>query len=176
MFKKHEKKFNKWMSLNFTFMAGLELHYMNIPPKIIAEEYLVNKGDDLYDYKVFCFNGKAESIMFLSERKQGLKMSFYDLNWQKLPFVYSYPRNEIEIPKPKNLDLLIQLSEKLSQGFAHVRVDFYILNDGSLKFGELTFSSYSGICKWNPEEQNKIYGELIKLPKKSPIPKKLNFE
>ena len=169
------KKFNTWMSTNFAFKFGLELQYLNIAPKIIAEQYLENGANDLYDYKVFCFNGKAESIMFLSERKQGLKMAFYDLNWNKLPFVYTYPRNEAEVPKPQNLELLIKLSEKLAEGFAHVRVDFYILNDGSLKFGEMTFTSASGSCKWNPPEQDRIYGDLIKLPPKSPIPERKVF-
>ena len=165
-------KFSEWMKTNFAFKWGLELQYLNIPPKIIAEEYLENGNNDLYDYKVFCFNGKAESIMFLSERKTGLKMAFYDLNWNKLPFTYSFPRNEENIPKPKNLDLLIELAETLAEGFAHVRVDFYILNDGSIKFGEMTFTSAGGTCKWNPPEQNRIYGDLIKLPPKSPIPER----
>lgn len=168
-----KKKFDTWMQTNFAYRVGLELQYMNIPPKIIAEQYLENGNDDLYDYKVFCFDGKAESVMFLSERKTGLKMAFYDLNWNKLPYVYSYPQNQEEVPKPKNLDLLISLAEKLSEGFAHVRVDFYILNDGTLKFGEMTFTSASGTCKWEPREQNRIYGDLIKLPGKSPIPEKL---
>ena len=170
-----KRKFDNWMQMNFAFKFGLELHYMNIPPKIIVEEYLENDNNDLYDYKVFCFNGKAENIMYLSERKQGLKMAFFDLEWNKLPFTYSFPRNEADIPKPKNLDLLIKLSEKLANGFPHVRVDFYILNDGSLKFGEMTFSSASGTCKWNPPEQNYIYGNLIQLPKKSPLPEKCKY-
>lgn len=168
-----KKKFDSWMKLNFAYSFGLELQYLNIPPKIIAEAYVENAGDDLYDYKVFCFDGRAESIMFLSERKTGLKMAFYDLQWNKLPFTYSFPRNPEDIPKPQNLDLLISLAEKLSEGFAHVRVDFYILNDGTLKFGEMTFTSASGSCKWNPPEQNRIYGDLITLPPKSPIPQKL---
>ena len=168
-----KKKFDTWMNTNFAYRFGLELQYMNIEPKIIAEEYLENGDNDLYDYKVFCFDGRAESIMFLSERKTGLKMAFYDLQWNKLPFTYSFPRNPEDIPKPQNLDLLISLAEKLSEGFAHVRVDFYILNDGTLKFGEMTFTSASGSCKWNPPEQNRIYGDLITLPPKSPIPQKL---
>lgn len=165
-------KFDEWLNTNFAF-KGLEIHYMNIPPKIMAEEYLENDNNDLYDYKVFCFGGKAESIMYLSERKQGLKMAFFDLDWHKLPFVYSYPMNEEDIPKPKNLDLLIGLAEKLADGFPHVRVDFYILNDGSLKFGEMTFTTANGTCKWNPPEQNRIYGDLIKLPPKSQVPERI---
>ena len=162
-------KMNKWIKKNYAFYNGFELQYLNIKPKIIAEEYLENDNGDINDYKVFCFDGKAESIMFLSERKKNLKMSFYDLKWNKLNYVYSFQRNNETAPKPKNLDLLIQLSEKLSKGFPHVRVDFYILNDGTIKFGEMTFTSYSGLCKWDPPEINLYLGNLIKLPSKNPF-------
>ena len=59
---------------------------------------------------------------------------------------------------------MIDLSEKLSQDFPHVRVDFYRLDDGTVYFGEMTFSSASGSCKWNNEDINYKLGELIKLP------------
>ena len=160
---------NKWMEVNYAFL-GYEFQYLYIKPKIIAEKYIENVDGDLYDYKVFCFNGKAESIMFLSDRKSHLKMSFYDLKWNKLDYVYSFPFNNITVPRPKNLKLLIELAEKLAEGFPHVRVDFYILNDDSIKFGEMTFSSASGICKWNPPKQDKIFGDLITLPSKRLIP------
>lgn len=163
-----KKKFKIWLGTNYAFKVGFELQYKNILPRIIAEEYLENNNDDLYDYKVFCFAGKAESIMFLSERKKKLKMAFYDLNWNKLPFTYNYPINEAEVPKPKNFDLLIELAERLASGFSHVRVDFYVLNDGSIKFGEMTFTSASGTCNWNPPEQDLIYGDLIQLPIQQP--------
>ena len=159
-------KFDWWMRDNFAFRNGLELHYRDIKPKIIAEKYIQNGSNDLYDYKVFCFNGKAESIMFLSERVKRLKMAFFDRKWNKLPFVYDHLRNEDEIPCPDNLDELLHLSEKLAEGFPHVRVDFYRLDDGTYIFGELTFSSAGGSCKWSIPEQDEIYGKLIELPKK----------
>ena len=96
-------------------------------------------------------------------------MSFYDLKWNKLNYVYSYPSNNDTFPKPKNLEKLIDLSEKLAKGFPHVRVDFYILKDGTIKFGEMTFTSASGVCDWNPPEQNIIFGNLINLPNKIPF-------
>lgn len=164
------EKFNTWMGLNYAYCNGLELHYMHIQPKIIAEEYLENDHDDLRDYKVFCFGGKAHHIMYLTDRKVGMKMSFYDLDWNKQNFVYSFPLNDQDVPRPQRLEELIEVSEKLAQGFAHARVDFYILNDGTLKFGEITFTSATGTCKWNPPQQDQIYGDLIQLPSKSPIP------
>lgn len=164
------EKFNTWMGLNYAYCNGLELHYMNIQPKIIAEEYLENDHNDLRDYKVFCFGGKAHHIMYLTDRKVGMKMSFYDLEWKKQNFVYSFPLNDQEVPKPQRLEELIAVSEKLAQGFAHARVDFYILNDGTLKFGEITFTSATGTCRWAPPHQDRIYGDLIELPNKSQIP------
>ena len=167
--KEAKQKFDKWIHTNFAFNAGLELHYKNIKPLIIAEEYIENDHQDLYDYKIWCFGGKAQYIQFLSERKEGLKMLFYDTAWNKQDFVYSYPRNEKNIEKPKNLELLLTLAEKLAQGFSHVRVDFYILNNGSIKFGEMTFTSMSGACKWVPADTNKKIGQLIKFPEKEKI-------
>ena len=101
-------------------------------------------------------------------------MAFYDLNWNQLPCVYSYPKINETIPRPKNLDLMIQLAEKLAAGFAHVRVDFYDLNDGSLKFGEMTFTSAGGACDWNLPQWDRKFGDLIQLPTKSPLPKRLD--
>ena len=160
-----KQKFDEWLHTNFAFKAGLELHYKDIKPLIIAEKYIENDNQDLYDYKIWCFDGKAKYIQFLSERKEGLKMVFYDTEWNKQDFVYSYPRNEKDIEKPKNLELLLTLAEKLAQGFSHVRVDFYILNDGSIKFGEMTFTSMSGVCKWVPNDTNKVMGDLIAINK-----------
>jgi hypothetical protein len=161
------EKFDIWLQSHYEFSYGLELHYKDTAPRIIAEEYMENLEGDLYDYKVFCFNGKAKYVMFLSERAKGLKMAFYDTEWNLQPFTYSYPRNEENVERPEKLDLMIELAEKLSKGFPHVRVDFYILNTGEIRFGEMTFSSASGACKWNPPEYNEILGDMIELPEVS---------
>ena len=161
-------KINSWLKENFALKYGIELHYRNIQPKIIIEKFIENKtsGGDLYDYKIWCFNGKVHYIQFLSERNlDGLKMAFYDADWKKQHFVYSYPLDKKTIKKPDNLEKMISLAEKLSKGFNHVRVDFYRMDDGTLYFGEMTFTSASGICKWNDEKINQYFGDLIKLPK-----------
>ena len=161
-----KEKINKWLSENFTYKFGCELHYSNIPHKIIIEQFIENSGDDLYDYKFWCFNGKVEYIQFLSERNtNGLKMAFYDKQWNKQSFVYSYTLDKKNIEKPKNLDKMIELAEKLSKDFNHVRVDFYRLDDGTVYFGEMTFTPMSGVCKWNDEKINILLGKKIRLPK-----------
>lgn len=157
-------KLDEWLNTNFAFINGLELHYKDISPKIIAEEFLENQNEDLPDYKIWCFNGKPALIIFLAERNIALKMAFYDLDWNLLPFTYSYPQYEKMVTKPNNLDEMLTIAAKLSKDFIHVRVDLYRLDDGSVKFGEMTFTTASGVCKWNPPEIDLVLGQMISLP------------
>ena len=157
------KKFNKWLSINYAYICG-ELQYKDIKPCIIAEEYIADIDGDIPDYKVWCFNGKAKYIMYLSDRSKGLKMAFYDCEWKKQNFVYSYDLNEDEVQRPKQLDKLIYLAETLAADFYHVRVDFYILKNGQIKFGEMTFTSAGGKSRWNPSEADSKLGALLELP------------
>lgn len=155
------KKLSEWRKLNYAYYA-LEMHYKNIKPKIICEEYLENSDGDLYDYKVFCFHGEPKYVMFLAERlTNGLKMAFYDTEWRKQPFVYSYPMYEKEVPKPENLDEMLEMSRKLSKEFSHVRVDWYDLPKNRLVFGEMTFTSLAGFAEWKPDKYDCILGNLI---------------
>ncbi|MBQ2811217.1 MAG: hypothetical protein IJF12_03505 [Alphaproteobacteria bacterium] len=87
------------------------------------------------------------------------------MDMNKQSFVYSYPLDKKNIEKPKNLDKMIELAEKLSKDFNHVRVDFYRLDDGTVYFGEMTFTPMSGVCKWNDEKINILLGKKIRLPK-----------
>ncbi len=67
---------------------------------------------------------------------------------------------------------MIDISKKLSKGFAFVRLDLYVLNNGDIKFGEMTFTPASGTLNFSPLNQNRIFGDMINLPPKSPFPKK----
>lgn len=156
-----KRKFDKWLNTNYAFLGGLQLQYKNIIPRIVAEQYLENEDGDLFDYKFWCFDGKVEFAMFLSNRRKGLCMNNYDKNWELLPFTYNYPNSRKVIKRPEKLEEMIKLAEKLAEGFPHVRVDLYLLNDGTIKFGEMTFTSCSGICRWSDESINKHLGNLI---------------
>ena len=158
--------------MNFAYKSGLEMHYKKIPPKVIAEEYIENNGGNLFDYKVHCFSGKAMYIQYIGGRATDTTHEgWFDRDWNLLSFTDGcYPKYDSNIPKPKNLHELLSLSEKLASPFSYVRVDFYVLNDGSFKFGEMTFTPASGIHNWfsdgdlKPEEVDLMLGELITLP------------
>lgn len=155
----------RWLATNYTFQNGYELHYIDIPRRLIAEKYMENPDGEMPDYKFWCFDGKCRIIAFMKNRKKGLKMAFFDTDWNKLPYYYIGLPIEEQIPKPRNLKKMIEIAEKLAADFPHVRVDLYLLDDGEIKFGEMTFTSASGACCWNPPEADLWVGEMFKLPK-----------
>ena len=157
------ERMNWWMHRKLSFCNGLELHYDGIKPRIIAEKYMENEDGELNDYKVWCFNGKAHFIQYLCERKKGLKMSFYDLDWNRLPFVTKQELYGEDVPRPEKLEELITLAEKLAAPFNHVRVDFYQPGAGVWKFGEMTFTPAGGRCEWSPPEYDNIIGSMFDL-------------
>jgi len=158
-----KNKFERWLSTNHAFNTGYELHYKDIPPRIIAEEYLENSDNDLHDYKIWCFDGVPAYIQHISTRKTGAVMTYFDTQWNVMPFITNFKRSDNPVPKPERLEELLALAGALSKGFCVVRVDFYVLNDNSIKFGEMTFTPSSGKMKWDPPEYNQIIGDMVKL-------------
>lgn len=160
-----KKKVDKWLKRNY-YKIHREWPYKNVKPKIIIEKYMDDtKYHELIDYKVMCFNGNPEIIFTCTERfsNEGLKVTFFDLNWEKLPFERHYPSSSKNIKKPINFDKMIELSKKLSKNIPFVRVDWYEIN-GKLYFGELTFYPGSGYEEFTPEEWDTIIGKKIKIP------------
>ena len=150
------------------FWYGREWPYKNVQPKIIAEPYLEDvKTKELRDYKIFTFNGKAKYLLIASERqKQGVdtKFDFFDIDTREhLSLVNVHENAKIQPELPQNLELMKNLSEKLSEGFRHLRVDFYEVN-GKVVFGELTLFHGSGFMTFKPEKWNYILGSMITLP------------
>lgn len=160
-----KKKINKCLKTNY-YYHGREWPYKKVRPRVVIEKYMVNDGcDELTDYKVMCFNGKAKIIFTCTERfGEGLKVTFFDLDWNKLPFERHYPSSRKKIKKPKNLKKMLDLSEKLSMGIPFVRMDWYEIG-GKLYFGEYTFYPGNGLEEFNPEEWDRKLGDMLKLAK-----------
>ena len=167
-YKQLRKMINKWLKRDY-YLVHREWPYKNIKPKIIAEQYMVDdSGMKLKDYKFFCFNGIAQTILVCSNRNGSFKnTNFYDISWNLQPFTREKHKNSNEqIKKPKNLDEMITVAEKLSKDIPFVRVDLYEIN-GKVYFGELTFYPSSGFEGFEPEEWDKKLGDMLELPTKN---------
>ena len=136
-----------------TYYDGLELHYKDIPPEIIAEEYLKpGIGEDcLIDYKFHCFNGKPFVCQVIEGRTSKETLDFYDSDWNHLSIAHpAFPNTTHIKEKPLNYDLMLELASKLSRGFQYVRVDLY--STDKVYFGEMTFTPASGTERYVPDD------------------------
>ena len=144
-----------------------EWPYKNVIPRIIGEKYMVDEsGYELKDYKWFCFNGEPKALFIATDRGvegEETKFDFYDAEFNHLPFTNGHPNAKKEISKPLGFDKMKELAAKLSQGHAHLRVDFYDIA-GKIYFGELTFYHWSGTMPFDPIEWDYKFGSWIKLP------------
>ncbi len=148
------------------FIRFREWPYKDVERRIIAEKFIEDKSSDdgdLKDYKFMCFNGKVQCSFVCSERKSDLKVSFFDRDWNPMPFERHYPRSNKPIPKPVHYEEMIKLAESLSKGIPFVRVDFYDVDD-KIYFGELTFFPGSGFEEFTPEIWDERLGSLINIP------------
>lgn len=169
-FKKAKKKIEFSLKRNF-YYVGREWPYKNVPKKIIAEKYMedeANKGD-LSDYKIHCFNGEPKVIQVIRDRfsKTGMVNDHYYPSWEKLDLRRGHHHSgDVVIPRPQEMDKILELAGKLSQGMPYLRVDFYIVNH-QIYFGELTFFPANGFNPFNPEKWDRIFGDWIELPEKN---------
>ena len=159
-----KRKVDAWMSENYAYGHMMELQYEDITPKVFAEEYMENAGGDIYDYKIYCYDGEPLYTQFLCDRATGLRMAYFDNDWNKQAFRYSQHALIAEnIERPENFDEMLDVARTLSRGWPFVRVDLYRLDDGTIKFGEMTFIPAGGMIDWVPASADLMLGEPIRL-------------
>jgi hypothetical protein len=161
------KRLNLALKNNY-FYAGREWPYKGIKRNIIAEKYISNnnneESNDLTDYKVLCFNGKARCIFTGTERNngKGLKVTFFDTEWNRMPFERHYPASKETIEKPYNLSEMIAISEALAVNIPFVRIDLYE-SCGKIYFGEMTLYPGSGFEEFTPNQWDYTLGSWLNI-------------
>ncbi|MBN2774037.1 MAG: hypothetical protein JXR31_07290 [Prolixibacteraceae bacterium] len=149
-----------------------EWHYKNIQPRIICERYLGDEINGLNDYKFFCFNGSVKLVELDIKRYTNHIQIFYDNNWNHIPLSFQF--SDVRIVdvednfdhgkhKPHNFEEMIKMSQVLSKGFPHCRVDLYEWED-KIYFGEMTFFHGSGYFRMTPDEYDVKMGEWLTIP------------
>jgi len=153
------------VQLNFAYIAGFELQYRDVPPKIIAEELLAEY--ELPDYKFWCFNGEVKYVWIDIDRSTNHRRMVFDRDWKPLPFTMRFDLPDTLPDRPRELEKMIDIANVLSSGFPQVRVDLYCV-DCKIYFGEMTFTSRSGTLTMPPEFGYQL-GDWTPLPKPSPL-------
>ena len=159
------RKIERSLSRNF-YWSGREWPYKDVRPRIIAEEYLdpASGEGDLTDYKVMCFGGQARCEFTCTGRADGdLRVDFFDLEWNRMPFTRHYPNADVPPEAPSRLKDMVTMAERLAVGLPFVRADFYEVA-GEFYFGELTFYPGSGMEEFDPERWDAELGSWLELP------------
>lgn len=164
------EKINKSLGKNY-YWHGREWPYKNVKPRIIAEKYLEESGEEsteiagLTDYKFYCFNGTPQYLYVSKglEDHSTAKISFLTLDWQFAPFKRSdFAGFDSLPPKPTKLDEMIEIAGKLAEGKKFLRVDLYQVDD-KIYFSELTFSPCSGMMPCEPREWDRKLGDMLRI-------------
>lgn len=165
------KQIRKWIKpYRNSYYQTFNWGYKNMPPMIFAEKYIEQKDEQVYDYKFFCFGGKAECLFIATDRidkEKDTTFDFYDMDFNPLPITYGHHAHVPEPhQKPKYFEKMKEIAEKLAKPFPHVRVDFYE-NEDNLYVGEMTFYSGGAILPFEPFSWDEKYGDMIELPEKT---------
>ena len=163
---KARKKIEISLKRNY-FIVGREYPYKEVKPRIIAEQYMEDiTTKELRDYKIFTFGGIPKALYISSNRQTGKTTAdYFDVDFKPLDFTWGYPHSKVLPSKPKTFDKMLKAAECLAKNTTELRVDFYEVN-GKAYFGEMTFFHGSGFDECHPEEWDKKFGDMIKLPEK----------
>lgn len=148
------------------FWYGREWPYKGVKPKLLAEPYMEDsKTHELRDYKVFTFNGSVKLILIASDRQkkgESVKFDYFDTEGNHLDIVNDHPQAPQPPELPSCFSQMIDIAQKLSQGFPHLRVDFYEV-DEAIYIGELTLYHGSGLMSFKPNGWEETMGSWIDL-------------
>lgn len=140
------QKMKDYLSKVFGY-SHAEIHYLNIPRKIIAEELLPitsSFSSSMVDYKFYCINGEPYVCGVFYNRDSVTHKtwsSFYDMNWNRHE---DWRQKGIgggqgDVPCPQTFELMKQACRDLCKDMPFCRLDFYE-SEGKLYFGEFTFT------------------------------------
>ena len=155
------RQLGKWMKEDFGAF-NIELHYSAIRRHMITcEEHL---GDNITDYKFFCFNGVPKYIYVSTDliHDRQAQIGFFYLDGKKMPLHRDDYTDIPSVVLPPFFDEMKAVAANLCADFPFVRVDFFLAND-TFYFAELTFTPSACMMPFNPEKYDLEWGEMLDI-------------
>ena len=140
--KKIKKAAKRWMRSNYA-CVGHEWHYKDIKPLIMIEEFIFEDDVSPPEYRIYCFDGKVECV-----QKTHVDVDVYDGLWRLMYSTCNVKKSRESCLSEKTKKAVIDIAERLSQGFDHVRVDLLVVNNEKIYFNELTFTDGTYESVW----------------------------
>ena len=158
-----ERQVGHWLSTTYGESGG-EWHYGLMPRRILVEPHLGDPSRMPDDYKFWVFHGRVHFVHWLTGRgTPEFGGRHLDLDWNEAFRSFRFRTHERMPPRPRSLDRMIRIAERLAEGFTFVRVDMYDI-DGHVYVGELTFTPTAGFHLFDPPETDLMLGRLWHKP------------
>ena len=156
---------NEWMHTEFHELL-FELHYKDIPKKIVCERFIGEHNTAPTEYQLWCVNGEPESILACRKNlDHSYEAASYSLNWEHL-YDRKNEDDTIHFEKPScGVETLIQYARILARPFPFVRVDFYVVGK-SVYLAEMTFTPSANILTKYKQSFLDRLGDRLILPKR----------
>jgi hypothetical protein len=173
---------NKHVAVRYGY-DSCEPHYTAIKPRIMAESLIEMDNSEEFssettvDHKIRCIGGKVQYDMVCYDRSlesgSGGSKTIYDLydihTWQPMrQYLADSGVQYRDVPRPQNLERMIEIAEIIAKGYPQVRVDLYNVK-GKIYFGEMTFFAFSGMNNHFTKKFQRMIGDRITLPKPSKV-------
>jgi hypothetical protein len=156
------KTADAWLRDNH-FSETHEWGYRDIPPRLLAEEMLLDlHGDIPADFKFYVFGGRARLLRVHTGRFGDHRTNFFGEDLQPLPIAQIFPANPTYVLPPEARDMA-RIAERLGADFDFARIDLY-LTRGRAWFGEITHYEGSACVPFNDPEHDRIIGDMWQLP------------
>lgn len=160
-----KKKLCSWLSIDYSSLLH-EIHYKDIPRKIVCEQFV---GDSIIaptEYQFWCLNGEPESILVCRKNLDNTyDAASYSLGWKQL-FDRLGEKENNNLAQPEcGIELLVKYAKTLSAPFPFVRVDFYVVND-LVYLAELTFTPSANLLTKYKQSFLDRLGSKLQLPNK----------
>lgn len=144
------------------YPGSREYAYVGIRPVVFAEKYL---GSSIIDYKFYCFNGEPR-FLYCGKgltADHSLKIDFFDMDWQPMPFYRTDYQRLGQIPEPEHFQKMKEIARTLSKDVPFVRIDLFE-TEGIVYFSEFTLCPAQGFMPFVPEEYDRIVGDWLEMP------------
>ena len=153
----------RWLQTDFSEMVR-EIHYRDIPPRLLVEQYIGEGQQVPVDYKFHMFRQADGSFQYVLQVIYGrfdtpkLGMTFFVGN---LHTAFHRIRDDGRAPPcaPALLEQALELSKQLASDCDYMRVDWYIQR-GQIYFGELTFTPGAGLVTGLDRGLDRMMGDM----------------
>lgn len=124
-----------WLMEDYSAKFG-EWQYRWMSRRLLIEQFLEQPDGLLLDYKIHVFHGTPLFVQVIDRVGTHCECG-YDPKWKNLGWALTYPVLKKPIPKPPELNEMLEIAHILSENTPYVRVDLYDVS-GRIYFGELT--------------------------------------